>query len=170
MFERFGDRAKYLVVVRRFVAADRLPVNSLGGVFRIRVMFDNLRVAALGFGPVFLHKGNAAEARCQTGAKIFLWQIALEPPSFLAVRVHNEHRRRPDSLKAVKVFWIFLDVNFERDKVFVDEGRQTGVVVRLVFESLTGSSGRRGAEIDQQRLFLFFGPVQRLIGVFDPID
>jgi hypothetical protein len=50
-----------------------------------------------------------------------------------------------------------LDVNVERDKILFDIRRQTGVVVRLGFESRTRASGRRCAEIDKQRFVLVFG-------------
>ena len=70
----------------------------------------------------------------------------------------------------MKVLRIFLNVDIERDKIVIYKGRQTGVAVRLVFEPLTRASGRCGAEIYQQRFVLFFSFLERLIGVFDPVD
>jgi hypothetical protein len=61
-------------------------------------------------------------------------------------------------------------VHPERDEIFVDERRQTGVGIRLVFEPLAGPSGGRRAKVDQERLILIFCGLERLIGVFDPID
>ena len=61
-------------------------------------------------------------------------------------------------------------MNSERDKIIFDIRRQTGVIVRLVFEPLTGSSGRCRAEIDQQRLVFILGFGDGLVGIFDPVD
>jgi hypothetical protein len=57
----------------------------------------------------------------------------------------------------------------ERDEVFVNVRRQTGVAVRLVFEPLTGASGGRRAEVDKQRFFLLLSLGQGGVGVFVPI-
>jgi hypothetical protein len=72
-------------------------------------------------------------------------------------------------MEASEILRILFDVNAEGNKIFVDERRQTGVFVRLVFEPLTGPSGRSRAEIYQQRFFLLFGLRQSFVGVFDPI-
>ena len=109
------------MVVCRFVAAYGLPVKGLGCVFRNPITFNDLGITAFRLGPVFLHERHAAQAHRQKGAEIFFRQIALEPPSFLAVGVHYEYGRRPYRFETVKILRIFLDVDFERDKIFVDE-------------------------------------------------
>ena len=70
----------------------------------------------------------------------------------------------------MKVPRILFYVNVEWDEVFVDKRRQTGVLIRLLFESLAGTSGRCRAEIDQQRSILLFSFRKGLVGVLDPID
>ena len=72
-------------------------------------------------------------------------------------------------MEASEIFRILFDVNAQGNKIFVDERRQTGVFVRLVFEPLTGPSGGCRAEINKQWFILLFGLLQRFVGVFDPI-
>jgi hypothetical protein len=122
----------------------------------------------LGRLPILFHKCHAGKAELEERFEIVPGQIALESPALLAAAVHHHDGRRPDGCKAFEVCRIFLDVNAERNEVLFDERRQTGVVIRLVLESLTRTSRRSGAEIDQQRFLLFLCLLQRLIGVFDP--
>ena len=61
-------------------------------------------------------------------------------------------------------------MNAKRDKILFNKRRQTGVFVRLFFEPLTSASGRRRAEIDEQRFVLSLRLLQSLVGVFDPVD
>ena len=70
----------------------------------------------------------------------------------------------------MKISRVFLDVNVKRNKIFVDERRQTGVFVRLSLESSAGASGGCRAEIDQQRPVLVLCPSQSLVGVLGPVD
>jgi hypothetical protein len=51
---------------------------------------------------------------------------------------------------------MFFDVRFERDEVLVNEGSDFGVGIRLGFQPSAAASGRRRAEIDQQRLLPCF--------------
>ena len=122
-----------------------------------------------GVGPIFSGEGEPAETHFQVGAELVFRQIAFEPPAFFAFGIEYEDRRRPERVEAPEIFRIFLDVNPKRNEGFFDERRQTGVIVRLLFEPQTGTSGRRGAEIDEQWFVLIFGPGERLVGVFDPI-
>ena len=91
--------------------------------------------------------------------EFFTRQISLETPTFVPRRVHHENGRRPDRVEAVKSFGVVFYVDVERYEVFVDVGHQTGIAVRLVLESLAGTSSRCGAEIDQQRFVLILGLV-----------
>jgi hypothetical protein len=112
-------------------------------------MFGYTGVPLLGISPLFAHKGDACQAHFQIGLKFVFRQVTLKPPTLVTCGVHDKYGRRPDRVEAVKVLRIFLDVDLERNKIVVDKRRQTGVVVRLVFEPLTSTSGGRGAEIDQ---------------------
>jgi hypothetical protein len=51
----------------------------------------------------------------------------------------------------VEVGGVFFDVRFEWDEVFVDECRDLIVTVRLGYQPSTCASGRRRAEVDEQR-------------------
>jgi len=84
--------------------------------------------------------------------------------------IHYQNGRRPNRIKAAKVFRIFFNVDVEWDELLVDKRRQTGVRIRLVFEPLAGASSRRGAEIDKQRFIFVLCSSQRLIGVRDPVN
>ena len=130
---------------------------------------DNVAVTAFGLGPFFFHERDAGEAHFEKCLEIVFRQIAFQPPAFAAFRFHYQNGRCPDGTEAFEIARIFFDMHPERDKIFVDERCQTGIAVRLVFEPLTSTSGRRSAEIDEQRFVLFFRGVQCLIGIFDPI-
>lgn len=70
----------------------------------------------------------------------------------------------------MKIFWVLLDVDLKRDKVFVDECGYRRVFVRLGFQPSTGASIRRRREVYEKGPFLFSGEFQCGIGVPDPID
>jgi hypothetical protein len=91
--------------------------------------------------------------------EFFFGQVTFKAPAFFAVGVQDEDGRCPECVETPEVFGIFLDVNAKRDEVLVDERRQTGVAVRLVFEPLTGTSIGCRAEIDQERFVLLLSLV-----------
>jgi hypothetical protein len=51
----------------------------------------------------------------------------------------------------MKVDWMFFDVGFDRDKIFVDERRGRIVRIGFGFQPNASDSGRSRAEVDQQR-------------------
>ena len=124
---------------------------------------------SFGGGPVLFHECDAAEAHFEICAELFFRQIAFKPPSLFAFAVEDEHGRRPDCVESVEISGVLFYMHPERDEVFVNVRRQTGVAVRLVLEPLTGTSGRCGAEIDEQRFILILSLLQCLVGVFDPV-
>lgn len=109
--------------------------------------------------PVLFHERDTGESEFEIYMEFFTRQISLETSALVTSRVHHENGRRPDRVEAVEIFSVIFYVDVERYKVFVDVGRQTGIAVRLVLESLAGTSGGCGAEIDQQRFILIFGLV-----------
>ena len=125
---------------------------------------------AFGGCPLLFHKGNASQAEFEKYREFLFRQIALKTFAFMAIRVHYQNGRGPDRFEPAKVFRIFLDVDVKRDELFVDDGRQTGVAVRLIFESLARASGRRCAEINKQWFILFFRFSQCIVGISDPVD
>jgi hypothetical protein len=64
---------------------------------------------------------------------------------------------------------VFLDMSFNRDELFVDEGGGLLILMRLGIQPRTGPSSRRCAEVEQNRLILLFGLKKRLIDVLAPI-
>jgi hypothetical protein len=79
--------------------------------------------------------------------KFVLWQIAFEPTSLFSSGISYEDRRRPNGVETVEVPWVFLDVDMKRNEIFVDVGRQTGVFIRLCFQSRASTSSRRCTEV-----------------------
>ena len=144
-------------IVRGRVTADSAVIDRLRRVSGIGVIFSNIVVSPLGFGPILFGQGDACQPHFEVCPEFFLRQIPLQSPAFFAVRVGDQNGRRPERVETMEIARIFLYVYTERDEIFVDERRQTGVTVRLVFEPLAGSSVWRRAEVDQQRLVLFFG-------------
>lgn len=139
-------------------------VNGVG------VIGDDRGVAAFGVGPFLITESDAGQSHFEKGVKLVSWKIAFQSPTLLAIRVEDQNGRCPERVKAAKVLRVLFDVNAEGDKIFVDERRQTGVFVRLLFEPQTGSSIRCRAEIYKQRLALSLCFLQRLVGVFCPVD
>ena len=74
-------------------------------------------------------------------------KIAFQARTLLALAIEQEHRRRPDRIKAVKPCRVFLNVSFQRKEVFVDELRSLLIFIRLGIQPSTGSSSRSRAEI-----------------------
>ena len=88
---------------------------------RIRVIVDDRGVSALGVGPILLNECNARQSHFQERPEVIFWQIAFKAPTLFAFGIHYQYGRSPDSVKAVKVSRILLDVHPERDEIFVDE-------------------------------------------------
>jgi len=109
------------MVIRRFVSADAVPVHRLGRELGIGITLDDLGITTFGFCPILPHDCHAGETHFEIGSELFLRQITFEPPPFFAFGIHDEYSRRPQRFESVKVFGILLNVNPERDEVFVDE-------------------------------------------------
>jgi hypothetical protein len=69
----------------------------------------------------------------------------------------------------MEVGGMFFDVGREWDEVLVDECRDLIVAVRLGFQPSTSASGRRSAEINDQRFLAGFRLRECRVSVFDPI-
>jgi hypothetical protein len=68
----------------------------------------------------------------------------------------------------MKPGWIFLDVDFDRHKVLVDEGCELRVSVRFGFQPSACPSGWSGAEVNQHGLVLCLRLAERIVYVFVP--
>ena len=150
-----GGISEIRTVVRGGVAAHSAIIDRLRRVSGIRVILGDLVVSPLRFGPVLFGQGETCESHFQVSSELFLRQIPFQSPAFFSVRVGDKDGRGPERIEPVEVAWIFFYVYAEGDEIFVNERRQTGVRVRLVFEPLAGSSIWGRTEVDQQRLVLF---------------
>ena len=63
----------------------------------------------------------------------------------------------------------FFDVRLERDEGFVYECCGLIVAVRLGFQPSTCASGRRRAEVNEQRFFAVLGFRECRVSIFHPI-
>jgi hypothetical protein len=70
----------------------------------------------------------------------------------------------------MKVGGVFFDVGFERDEVFVDEGRDIVVRVGLGLQPSARASSRGGTKINEQRFLCRFGFSERCVRVFVPLN
>jgi hypothetical protein len=63
---------------------------------------------------------------------------------------------------------IFLDVNSDGHKFLVDEGGELRVSIRFGFQPSACPSRWSGAKINQYRLVLCFGLIERSVYIFVP--
>jgi hypothetical protein len=97
-------------------------------------------------------------------------QVAFDPITLDALRIQDDNRWCPDSLKAFEVSGIFFDVGFERDKSLVDEVRRNLIRVGLGFQPSTCASNGRGRKVDQERFVVGLCLFERRVSIFEPID
>src|SRR3974390_2661141 len=131
--------------------SDHLPIPPL----RIRIFFPKERHA-----PQTIH---------QSGREIAFRQIAFESRTLLAIAIKEEHRGRPNRIKAVEPGWVFLYVSFDRKEVFMDEICSLQIRIRFGIQPSTGSSSRSRAEIQQNGAALLLRCGQSLIDILTPI-
>lgn len=93
---------------------------------------------------------------------------ALEAISLDAVRVGDDHRRRPLRAESLKSFRVLLDVVFYRYEVLVDEVADLRVGVNLGVQPSASPSHRSGAEIEKKGFVLFRRLMKGGIDVFVP--
>jgi hypothetical protein len=115
-------------------------------------------------------ESHASQAHFQSRAKPILRQLTFDPVALYSIGVHHENGRRPQRIKAMKPGGMFLNVSFERNKVLMDKVCDFVVAVCLGFQPSTGTSGRRGREINQQGFVLSFGFGECCVHVFLPIN
>ena len=104
-----------------------------------------------------MHDGDAREAHQQLRLKLVLRQIAFDAPTLLAIRIEDDHARRPYGAEAFEPRWMLFDVRTEGHEMVVDELRDRSVAVRFGFQPNAAASGRSGAEIYKQRFSFIFG-------------
>jgi hypothetical protein len=109
------------VIVSRFVVADAFPVKRLGRSFRRGITIEHLGISAFGVRPIFAHERDASETQLQLRPELVGRQITFESKPFLTVGIENEYGWRPQCVEAVEVRRVFLDMDLERDEVFIDE-------------------------------------------------
>jgi hypothetical protein len=83
----------------------------------------------LGGCPILFHECDARQSQLEKCTKLIPGQISLETPPFISVSVEDQNAWRPNCVKAVKISRTLLYMDPERNKVFFDVRRQTGVFV-----------------------------------------
>jgi hypothetical protein len=68
----------------------------------------------------------------------------------------------------VKAGWIFLNVDCDRNEFLIDERCELRVSVRFGFQPSACTSSWSGAKVNQHRLVLVFGLVERSVYVLVP--
>jgi len=117
-----------------------------------------------------MSKCDSRQSHFEVRAELVLRQIALETLPLFSLGIKNEHRRCPKGIKSVKAYRIFLDMNFERNEVAVDEVGSIRVGVRFGFQPSACPSGGCGAKVHEQRLTAGLRLRQRGIGIFLPVN
>jgi hypothetical protein len=158
------------MIICAHVFAGSTPKHSFRRDSAFRVSLNNSRVFLFGNSPPRAHKSGPGYSHLKPGAELFLWKIALDPPSLSAVRLLNENSRRPKHVEAFEISGIFLDVHLQRNEVLVDKGCNFIVGVGFGFQPNTGSSARRGAEINYQQFVLRFSLSERRVRIFYPLN
>lgn len=121
LFERIRHSAQDRVVVGALVLADASPVDGFGRGGTIGIALYDVSITLLRVGPALRHEGYSRQPHLKLCAKLFLWQIALYAPTLFAVRIHNQNRRRPHCVEAMKVDRVLFDVRLQGQKILVDE-------------------------------------------------
>jgi len=119
----FGDFTEDGVIVRRFVVTHSAPVDGFRGHRRVSIIFSHAGVNVFRVGPFLVHKGDPSQSHFQTRAKPILWQITLDAIAFDSVWIHDQNRRRPKRVEALKPGGMFFNMRFERNESLIDEVR-----------------------------------------------
>lgn len=83
---------------------------------RIAKASDHIAAPPFCIGVFLLHEGDGTETADETGDEIAVRQIAFQSRTLLALAIEQEHRRRPDRIKAVKPCRVFLNVSLSGRK------------------------------------------------------
>ena len=102
------------MIIRALVLAHSSPIHGFRSGGCVRVALNDLRISVLGISPLLMHEGYSGQPHLLLSAKFILREVTLDPPPFVAVRVHNEHGRCPYRIEAMKVGGMFFDVCFHR--------------------------------------------------------
>lgn len=133
-------------------------------------MVQHCRVLLLGSSESFTHEGDPGQTHFQLCAKLILRQVAFDPVSFFAFWIEYDYSRCPRGVKTMEISRVFFDVCFERDEVVVDKRSSLFIAVRLGFQPNASTSSGRGTEVDEQRLLVGFGLLERSVGVCQPLN
>lgn len=109
------------MIVGRFVLAYGTPVNRFRHHAGCRELLDHPGVAFLSVREFLLHEVNARDGHFQACVKPVLRQITFDSIPLLAVGIHDQDCRRPESVEPFEPGGMFLDVSFERDESLMNK-------------------------------------------------
>lgn len=104
------------MIVRRLVLAYSTPIDRFSNYAGRRELLDHPGVAFLSVREFLLHESQPRDGHFQTRVKPLLRQITLDSIPLLAVGIHDEDCRRPESVELFEPRGMFFDMSFERDE------------------------------------------------------
>ncbi len=150
------------------VAGDSSPIQRFRGRIRIGQAVEYSVVPAFRFLPLLPRKCRVSQAQFELGKKIVRRKKTLKLVSLGSVGIQNLNRWRPLGAKAIKCFWLLLDVYLHRQIVVIDEFFDARIRVNLGLQPGTPPSHRRCTKIQQQDSSGSACLCQRRIDVFFP--
>ena len=112
------------MIVGRLVVTHGSPIDSFRSDARVAVTLGNLRVQLFSIGKFLLHEIDAGDGHFQARAEPILGQVAFNPVTLEAVRIHHQHRGRPQDGEPFEPGRMFLDMSFEGNECLIDEVRR----------------------------------------------
>ena len=109
------------MIVRRFVLAYRSPIDRFCNYAGGSELLDHLSIPLLSVREFLLHESQPRDGHSQACVKPVLRQITFDSIPLLAVGIHDEDGRRPESVKPFEPGRMFFDVSFQRDESLMNK-------------------------------------------------
>ena len=109
------------MVVCPLVVTDARPIQSFSGAQRVPTLVENIVVVVLGFGPLFVHEGDAPQRQFQVSGKLLPGQISLQAEPLDSAAVDEHDSGSPQDIKAVKLRGRLLDIDGDGKEILIDE-------------------------------------------------
>ena len=133
-------------------------------------MCDNAAVELFRFAELMLHKHDFRQAQLKLRHEFIGGQIPFEPIPLGSFRIGNNDRWCPVRSKPFESGPVLLHMNFDGNKILLDESRYTFIRVHVGIQPSAGRSHRGGTKIQKDWLVLLFGLGESRINVFDRFD
>ncbi len=102
--------------------------------------------------------------------KLITGQEARETITLVALLVHDDRGRCPQRLEAMEPGGIFLDVNFDRQEILINEVENSGIGIDLGIQPGASASRGHGAEIQQNGFVRLLRLRKSSINIFRPLN